>query len=163
MAFQNLRVGGKLYILHKDNNIRIEEAEVTNITMPTMRFMPQGMNQTPLYVVDIVTKVGDATYNFPQVPAQLDIADYGNNGNVVISTNADTIATEICNIKRKSEEAIAGVDRHKAIIKQCDDALAIIKPIDTNINAENEALRKELAEMRKLLLDLKNEKPPKSK
>lgn len=35
MAFQNLRVGGKLYILHKDNNIRIEEAEVTNITMPT--------------------------------------------------------------------------------------------------------------------------------
>ena len=93
MAFQNLRVGGKLYILHKDNSIRIEEAEVTNITMPTMRFMPQGMNQTPLYVVDIVTKVGDATYNFPQVPAQLDIADYGNNGNVVISTNADTIAS----------------------------------------------------------------------
>ena len=46
MAFQNLRVGGKLYILHKDNSIRIEEAEVTNITMPTMRFMPQGMNQT---------------------------------------------------------------------------------------------------------------------
>ena len=81
----------------------------------------------------------------------------------LISTNADTIATEICNIKRKSEEAIAGVDRHKAIIKQCDDALAIIKPIDANINAENEALRKELAEMRKLLLDLKNEKPPKTK
>ena len=149
MAFQNLRVGGKLYILHKDNSIRIEEAEVTNITMPTMRFMPQGINQTPLYVVDIVTKVGDATYNFPQVPAQLDIADYGNNGNVVISTNADTIATEICNIKRKSEEAIAGVDRHKAI--------------DANINVENEALRKELAEMSKLLLDLKNEKPPKTK
>ena len=41
--------------------------------------------------------------------------------------------------------------------------ITIIKPIDANINAENEALRKELAEMRKLLLDLKNEKPPKTK
>lgn len=162
MAFQNLRVGGKMYILHKDN-IRIEEAEVTNITMPTMRFMPQGANQTPIYVVDIATKVGEATYNFPQIPAQMDIVDYGNNGNVVISTNADVIATEVCNIKRKSEDAIANIDRHKAIIKQCDEALAIVKPVEANTTAENEALRKELAEMRALLLELKSEKPSKSK
>lgn len=163
MAFQNLRSGGTLYILHKDGAIRVEQAEVTSVTMPTMRFgVGYQPNQSPLYVVDIATKVGDATYNFPQVPAQLDIVDYGANGNVVISTSAEIVAQEIASIKRKSEDAIASVERHKATIKQCDEALAIIRPADTT-TAENEALRQELAEMRKLLLDLKAEKPTKTK
>lgn len=163
MAFQNLRSGGTLYILHKDGAIRVEQAEVTSVTMPTMRFgVGYQPNQSPLYVVDIATKVGDATYNFPQVPAQLDIVDYGANGNVVISTSAEIVAQEIASIKRKSEDAIASVERHKATIKQCDDALSVIRPADT-VTAENEALRQELAEMRKLLLDLKAEKPTKTK
>lgn len=156
-----------MYILHKDaGGIKVEQAEVTSVTMPTMRFMPQGyqQGQTPLYVVDIATKVGDASYNFPQVPAQLDIVDYGTNGNVVISTSADAVATELAGIKRKSEEAIACVERHKATIKQCEEALSLIKPIEASVGAENEALRKELAEMRKLLLELKkDEKPSKTK
>lgn len=163
MAFQNLRSGGTLYILHKDGAIRVEQAEVTSVTMPTMRFgVGYQPNQSPLYVVDIATKVGDATYNFPQVPAQLDIVDYGANGNVVISTSAEIVAQEIASIKRKSEDAIASVGRHKATIKQCDEALSVIRPADTT-TAENEALRQELAEMRKLLLDLKAEKPTKTK
>lgn len=163
MAFHNLRSGGTLYILHKDGEIRVEQAEVTSVTMPTIRFgMGYQPNQSPLYVVDIATKVGEQTYNFPQVPAQLDIVDYGANGNVVISTSAEIVASEIASIKRKSEDAIASVERHRTTIKQCDEALAVIKPTDGSA-AENEALRKELAEMRKLLLDLKAEKPVKTK
>ena len=153
--FQNLRVGGKLYILHKDGEIRIDEADITSVSMPTMRFFPQNQfqQQAPMYVVDISTKVGDVVFNFPQVPANMDIVDYGNNGNIVISSNADAIAMELSNIKRKSEDAIASIDNHKSIIAQCDKALSIVKP--NPISDENEALRSEIAEMRKLLMEQK--------
>ena len=77
----------------------------------------------------------------------------GNNGNVVISSNADAIAMELSNIKRKSEDAIASIDKHKTIIEQCDKALSIVKP--NPISDENAALRNEIAEMRKLLMEQK--------
>lgn len=161
MAFQNLRNGSKLYILHKgDGDIKMEIADVVNVTTPTLKFQTQQVGvspQPPMQVVDISTKVGDASYNFPQVPALMDIIDYGINGNIVISASKDSMSQEINAIKGKAQDIIASVDKNKATIKSCDEIIAVLNPEAIRAEKaqeENKALRSELAEMRKMCEEL---------
>lgn len=74
--------------------------------------------------VDISTNIDDSITNFQKVPANLEIADIGND--MVISYDRQRISDEIKTLKSRS--ALESIDFHKKMIKECDDFIRILNP-----------------------------------
>lgn len=92
MAFSNLRNGNQLFILHKDNVPSLELGKVANITPPIPKYGNTGM-YNPEMILDITADVNGTMTNFQKLPANSEIADFGNN--IVISCNKEAMSSEI--------------------------------------------------------------------
>lgn len=157
IMFQNLRTNNKLYILHKDS-AQLEIGEVTSVTLPTMKFQTFGTNQPPIQVVDVSVQVGENSYNFPQIPAHAEIVDYQQNGNIVISCSREAMENEVHAIKQKAENIIASVEANKKLVSSCEKMLEELNPQiveQRKTEADNKALRDEIASMRNLMAEQK--------
>ena len=121
MGFQNLRQNNTLYILYKSIP-KLEIGRVNSVSLPIPKFTGNFQDMT----VDISTNIDDSITNFQKVPANLEIADIGND--MVISYDRQRISDEIKTLKSRSESALESIDFHKKMIKECNDFIRILNP-----------------------------------
>lgn len=150
MAFSNLRNGNQLFILHKDNVPSLEVGKVSNITPPIPKYGNTGM-YNPEMILDITADVNGTMTNFQKLPANSEIADFGNN--IVISCNKEAMSSEISSMKQRSTDIVNSIQLHKDIIKGCDEILMQLNPEiqeRQRQEAENKALREEVNSLKEM-------------
>lgn len=158
--FQSLRTNNQLYILHKDANPFIEYGPVVSVSAPKPKYpMASPMGQLPQMemVVDVVVCINGQNTTFQNLPAGMDIADFGQNGNIVISCSRDAMNNEISMIKQKRLERVNSRDYDLSVIASCDEMLTMINPeFAEKQRQENEinTLKGQMAEMSKNMSDL---------
>lgn len=151
MAFQNLRNGNTLFILHKD--LTLEEGKVTQVA-PSKYGSFQGM------IVDVEVNVNDRIVCFEKLPANFEIADDKNKG-IVVSCTREAMSSEISAIRQDSLEILNSVEFNQNRVKKCDELLSQINPeIAERQRQENEtkALKEQIDELKDLVKTLINSK-----
>lgn len=129
--FQNLRINSTLYILHKDAVPYIEYGSVVSVSAPKPKYPstpPLGQFPQMEMVVDVVANVNGQNTNLQGLPAGLDIADFGHNGNIVVSASRDAINSEVAMMKQKSNDILGSLDFHRSVIEACDKILSELNP-----------------------------------
>lgn len=157
MTFQNLRNSHQIYILHKNIPPKLDIGKVTNISAP----VPKYSNNIGMYndlVIDIQVDVDGNTTNFQKLPANSEIADFGNS--VVVACNKNAMNSEILSTKQKSLDIINSIEDHKSIVEGCDKILQILNPEiaeKQKQELENKALREEIASLKDLFKEFINQ------
>ena len=130
--FQNLRANSQIYILHKDAKPYIEVASVTGVSIPKPKYPltapPLGQMPQVEMVVDLSASINGQNTTFQGLPAGAEIADFGQNGNIVISCSRDAMNSEIASMKQRSLEIINSVTYHQGVIAGCDEMLNSLNP-----------------------------------
>lgn len=129
--FQSLRNNQNFYILTKGVNPRLDIGVVTAVTSPQIKFqaIPQGLGQQPEYIVDVTVSVNGATQQYQRLPANKEIADFGDGyGNIVVSMSRDAMNNEIATLKNKSEDHINRVEEEKQKIIAYEAILQQLNP-----------------------------------
>lgn len=129
--FQSVRPNSQVYLFHKTDNPNIEIGYVANPPIIRPKFPQQlgVLNHNQEMVVDLSVKVGEINYNFPGLPANLEIADTFSNGeNMVVSVSKDAINAEIMSVKQKADDSVKSYDKNVALSKKCDLLLQKINP-----------------------------------
>ena len=178
--FQSLRTNQQFYILTKGSNPRLDVGMVTLVSAPQLKFptVPQGLGSQPEYVVDVTVLVNGATQQFQRLPANKEIADFGDGyGNIVVSMSRDAMNNELSTLKNRSEEHIKRVDEerqkiiaYETILQQLNPEYAEKQKQDAEIaNLKNQvaAMAQTNANlesmMSQLLAELKSDKKSKNK
>ena len=125
--FQNLRVGNTIYILNKENGLSLEKGTIVNVSLPVPKYPLATTFGNQEMLVDVIVKINNQEITYQKLPANSDIADFGNTG-IVLSTSKEAINSEIISLKTKSEDIINSVDYHKSIISDCDKLLSELNP-----------------------------------
>ena len=145
--FQNLRINSTLYILHKDSVPYIEYGSVVNVSAPKPKYpTTPSLGQFPHMemVVDVMVSINGQNTNLQGLPAGQDIADFGHNGNIVVSSSRDAINNEVAMMKQKSNDILGSIDFHRNVITACDKMLTELNPEV----AEKQRQDKEISDLR---------------
>ena len=156
MTFQNLRNNHQIYILHKDVNPTLEIGKVTNVTLPVPKYGNASMYND--LILDITADVDGKPMNFQKIPANSEIADFGNN--IVIATSKDAMNNEVVSMKQRSLDILNSVEQHQSIIKGCDEILQILNPEiaeKQKQEQENKALREEINSLKEMFSEFINQ------
>ena len=162
--FSNLRTNSQIYILHKDSTPYVEIGTVMNVSQPVPKFpMNNFMSQQEL-VVDITVKINDNTVTLQKLPASLDIADQGVNGNMVITTSREAMNAEVDALRQKSLGILNSVEHHQKIVQDCEILLQRLNPEfaeQRQQKQEIDTLKAQMSEMmsgmKELMAQLKKE------
>jgi hypothetical protein len=162
--FSNLRTNSQVYILHKDTSPYVDVGTVISVSQPVPKFpMNNFMNQQEL-VVDVTVKINDSTVTLQKLPANLDIADQGINGNMVITTSREAMNLEVDALRQKSLGILNSVDYHKKVVQDCEVLLQRLNPEfaeQKQQKQEIDALKAQMSEMmlgmRELMAQFKKE------
>ena len=155
MAFQNLRNNHQIYILHKDANPVLEIGKVTNVSLPIPKY-----GNTSMYndlILDITADVDGKSTNFQKLPANSEIADFGNN--IVVSVSKDAMSNEVMSMKQRSTDILNSIEQHQSIIQGCDEILQILNPEiaeKQRQEQENKALREEINSLKEMFSEFMN-------
>ena len=155
MAFQNLRNNHQIYILHKDANPILEIGKVTNVSLPIPKY-----GNTSMYndlILDITADVDGKSTNFQKLPANSEIADFGNN--IVVSVSKDAMSNEVMSMKQRSTDILNSIEQHQSIIQGCDEILQILNPEiaeKQRQEQENKALREEINSLKEMFSEFMN-------
>ena len=128
--FQSLRTNQQFYILSKGVNPKLDIGTVTQVSAQQVKFptVPSGLGH-PEYVVDIAVNVNGTTQQFQRLPANKEIADFGDGyGNIVVSMSREAMNNEITTLKNQSEEHIRRVDEEKQKIIAYESILQQLNP-----------------------------------
>ena len=129
--FQNLRTNSQVFILHKESTPYIEHGSVVSVSAPRAKYPttpPIGQFPQVEMVVDVTVSVNGQQSNLQGLPAGADIADFGQNGNIVVSCSRDAMNNEIGTMKQKSADILASVDYHRSVMESCDKMLNALNP-----------------------------------
>lgn len=162
--FSNLRTNSQVYILHKDTSPYVDVGTVISVSQPVPKFpMNNFINQQEL-VVDVTVKINDSTVTLQKLPANLDIADQGINGNMVITTSREAMNLEVDALRQKSLGILNSVDYHKKVVQDCEVLLQRLNPEfaeQKQQKQEIDALKAQMSEMmlgmRELMAQFKKE------
>lgn len=149
MAFQNLRNNHQIYILHKDTVPTLEIGKVTFVSAPIPKY-----GNTSMYndlVIDITADVDGKSTNFQKLPANGEIADFGNN--IVVATSKEAMNSELVSMKQRSLDIINSVEQHQSIILGCDEILQKLNPEiaeKQRQEQENKQLREEINSLKEM-------------
>lgn len=156
--FQNLRTNSQIYILHKDSNPRVETGIVASVSAPVPKFpVPPGFNPMQEMVVDVVARVNGQDITYQKLPANTDIADFGNNGQIILASSRDAMNAEIASMKQKSLDIINSIEYHKNVVTNCDQILHNLNPEYAEKQKQQEEiniLRVQMNEITKTMSDL---------
>lgn len=121
MLFKDIKQNYPVYILDKQN-IKFTQGKTISVSFPRMENTnPMAIGKS---VLDIVIEADgkNATY---AIPENVGIV-YA--GDIVLSTDREGIAREIEAMKTSAEQALASVDRQKAIVEKSTKLLAELNP-----------------------------------
>ena len=156
MAFQNLRNNHQIYILRKDVTPVLEIGKITNVSVPVPKY-----GNTSMYndlVLDITADVDGKSTNFQKLPANSEIADFGNS--LVVATSKDAMNSEVMSMKQRSLDIINSVEQHRSIIQGCDEILQTLNPEiaeKQRQEQENKALREEINSLKEMFSEFMNQ------
>lgn len=156
MAFQNLRNNHQIYILHKDAIPSLEIGKIINVSVPVPKYGNNSMYND--LVLDITADVEGRATNFQKLPANSEIADFGNN--VVVATSKDAMNSEVMSMKQRSLDILNSIEQHQSIIKGCDEILKILNPEiveKQRQEEENKALREEINSLKEMFSEFLNQ------
>lgn len=128
--FQSIRPNSQIYILHKGDNPRAEVGYAVNQPAARPKYqLPVALGQQQEFVVDIVVKTNDQTYNFNNLPAQQDISDSLSNGeSLIISDSRDAFNSELISLKQKSLDIANSREYHLDMADKYDKILTDMNP-----------------------------------
>lgn len=129
--FQNLRVNSQIYILHKDATPYMEQGSIVSVSGPRPKYpSPQQLGQFPQMelVVDLVVNIGGQNTNFQGLPAGVEIADFGQNGNIVVSCSRDAISSETLTARQRSLDIVNSRDYHLGLVEAYDKIYNNLNP-----------------------------------
>lgn len=158
--FQQLRTNNQLYILHKEEKPYVETGTVVSVSAPKPKYpMGQPLGGLPQLemIVDVVANVGGQNTNLQGLPANQDIADCGQGGNVVVSCSREAMNSEIASMKQKSIDILGSVNYHKSVIHGCDEILTALNPEFAAKQAQDKEisdLKAQVSEMSKNMSEL---------
>lgn len=125
--FQSLRPNNQIFILHKDKP-GLDVGTVVSVSLPTPKYpVPPMYGQPQEMVVDIVAKINNQDVTYQKIPANLEVADFGNN-TIVISDNKEAMNLEIVSLKQKSQDIINSIDYHNNLVKEYEKILISLNP-----------------------------------
>ena len=156
MAFQNLRNNHQIYILHKDTMPTLEIGKITNVSVPIPKYGNTSM-YTDL-ILDITADVDGRSTNFQKLPANSEIADFGNN--IVVAVSKEAMNSEVTSMKQRSLDILNSIEQHQTIIKGCDEILHILNPEiaeKQRQEQENKALREEINSLKEMFSEFMNQ------
>lgn len=156
MAFQNLRNNHQIYILYKDAVPTLEIGKVTNVTAPIPKYGNPSMYND--LVLDITADINGKSTNFQKLPANSDIADFGNN--VVVSVSKDAMNNEVSSMKQRSLDILNSIEQHQSIIQGCDKILQLLNPEiaeKQRQEQENKQLREEINSLKEMFSEFINQ------
>lgn len=153
--FSNLRTNSQVYILHKDASPYVDVGTVISVSQPVPKFpMNNFMNQQEL-VVDVTVKINDSTVTLQKLPANLDIADQGINGNMVITTSREAMNSEVDALRQKSLGILNSVDYHKKVVQDCEVLLQRLNPEFAEQKQQKQEIDALKAQMSEMMLGMK--------
>ena len=156
MAFQNLRNNHQIYILHKDTMPTLEIGKITNVSVPIPKYGNTSM-YTDL-ILDITADVDGKSTNFQKLPANSEIADFGNN--IVVAVSKEAMNSEVLSMKQRSLDILNSIEQHQSIIQGCDEILHILNPEiaeKQRQEQENKALREEINSLKEMFSEFMNQ------
>ena len=156
MAFQNLRNNHQIYVLRKDITPTLEIGKVTHISVPVPKYGTNSMYND--LILDITAEIDGKTTNFQKLPANSEIADFGNN--VVIAVSKEAMNNEVMSMKQRSVDILNSIDQHRSVIDGCDEILKVLNPEiaeKQRQEQENKALREEINSLKEMFSEFMNQ------
>lgn len=149
--FQSLRQSNQIYILHKTEEPTLEMGTVVSVSAPTPKYAtPMMFGQQQEMVIDLMVKVAGQDINYQKLPANADIADFGNTG-ITISCSKEAMNSEVTSLRQRSLDTIASVDYHKKVVSRCDEILASLNPEYAEKRMQQEEINELKRQMQSLL------------
>lgn len=155
MAFQNLRNNHQIYILRKDVTPTLEIGKVTNVSIPVPKYGTNSMYND--LVLDITAEIDGKVTNFQKLPANSEIADFGNN--IVVAVSKEAMNSEVMSMKQRSVDILNSIEQHRSIIDGCDEILQVLNPEiaeKQRQEQENKALREEINSLKEMFSEFMN-------
>lgn len=153
--FSNLRTNSQVYILHKEASPYVEVGTVVSVSQPVPKFPVNNfMNQQEL-VVDVTVKINDNTVTLQKLPANLDIADQGINGNMVITTSREAMNAEVDALRQKSLSILNSVEYHQKVVQDCEILLQRLNPEFAEQKQQKQEIDNLKAQMSEMMLGMK--------
>ena len=156
MAFQNLRNNHQIYVLRKNTTPTLEIGKVTHISVPVPKYGASSMYND--LVLDITAEIDGKATNFQKLPANSEIADFGNN--VVIAVSKEAMNNEVMSMKQRSMDILNSIEQHRSIIDGCDEILQVLNPEiaeKQRQEQENKALREEINSLKEMFSQFMNQ------
>ena len=66
-------------------------------------------------VLDVTADIDGKSTNFQKLPANSEIADFGNN--IVVAVSKDAMNSEVTSLKQRSMDILNSIEQHENIIK----------------------------------------------
>lgn len=153
--FSNLRTNSQVYILHKDSSPYIEVGTVISVSQPIPKFSVTNFMNSQELVVDVTVKINDNTVTLQKLPANLDIADQGAGGNIVITTSREAMNSEVDALRQKSLGILDSVDYHKKVVQDCEILLQRLNPEFAEQRQQKQEIDTLKAQMSEMMLGMK--------
>lgn len=109
----------------------MEQGSIVSVSSPRPKYpSPQQLGQFPQMelVVDLVVNIGGQNTNFQGLPAGVEIADFGQNGNIVVSCSRDAISSEILTARQRSLDVVNSRDYHLGLVEAYDKIYNNLNP-----------------------------------
>lgn len=126
--FSNLRANSQIYILHKEASPYVDVGTVVSVSQPVPKFPVANFMQQQELVVDVVVKINGNDVTLQKLPANLDVADQGINGSLVITTSREAMNSEIDSLRQKSLSILNSIEYHNKIVQDCELLLQRLNP-----------------------------------
>lgn len=152
--FSALRQGNPFYILEKGSDIKLKIGQVEKVSSLKPRYNTNNSAtfNSVLMVVDITVIVDGEKIEYNNVPGNLSIADFGNEG-IVISENKESIMSEVDGLFQTSTQILNNLDYHKKVVSSCEEIFKQLNPAFAKEKEHDEAIE----DLTSKFNDIKNE------
>lgn len=133
----------------------MEIGKVTHISVPVPKYGASSMYND--LVLDITAEIEGKATSFQKLPANSEIADFGNN--VVIAVSKEAMNSEVMSMKQRSVDILNSIEQHRSIIDGCDEILQVLNPEiaeKQRQEQENKALREEINSLKEMFSEFMN-------
>ena len=102
--FGQLRINNPLFVLNRQGTPKLEIGTVASVTAP----MPQlgSIGQPTMYTVDVTARINDQNITYQKLPANVDVADFAGNGNVVVACSREAMNSELQAMRQRSVDVV---------------------------------------------------------
>ena len=151
--FRDLKPGGTIYAIRKDDKVEVDEMEVTSVSMPYLDTAKIGCVN---HMMVDVTVNGGGKPTVYKTPENLSVAFCGG---VTIVSDRDCLLKEIKSVRSQAIAIVESMDKNKAIAESAESLLArYSSEYRDKVESEDRMRRLEesMAELKEMITKLNN-------